>query len=358
MGSPMPLADHEAAVAAAAGLVENPRSPTEAQLEATLFPNKESSATTDAELNPYGLQLLTLGGLEVSSYDGGQESDSVGVANVLVPNLTSIHCSGPGVCHTLVLAPTGSPPRTVITHVVLYGAPRCTEPLKSGKVQVVQQTGETVAEADFETLQGTHEAVVPLHCRIIGPYELRVTFGSSWAAGHNVDVGLVAVVGKICSNEDPAWNDVSAGESQITLPKGGLKPGGEPTPAIEKVHTAFMTGKRSVTGFLKKVARKSWLPLESNPQILGNYLNKIGFSLGYSFHDVVSFEDFAVDMVPTPVHAVLMLFPITEIINDARKAEAPTLAVAAQPAGDGKLIHSEFPDRAQSISYNVGFHVD
>lgn len=73
---------------------------------------------------------------------------------------------------------------------------------------------------------------------------------------------------------------------------------------------------------------------------------------------MVSFEDFAVDMVPTPVHAVLLLFPITEIINNARKAEALTLSVAAQPAGDGKLIHSEFPHRVQAIWYNVGFHVD
>jgi ubiquitin carboxyl-terminal hydrolase L3 len=57
---------------------------------------------------------------------------------------------------------------------------------------------------------------------------------------------------------------------------------------------------------------KTWLPLESNPGVMTSYLGKLGLNTDkYAFVDVFSTEDWALDMVPRPVLAVLMLFPIT-----------------------------------------------
>jgi hypothetical protein len=69
---------------------------------------------------------------EVLSCTGGQESEASAVANVLVPALKPFHCSGPGVGHTLKLRCTKA---CHVSHVVLYGAAGCTEPLRAGTVE-------------------------------------------------------------------------------------------------------------------------------------------------------------------------------------------------------------------------------
>lgn len=55
-----------------------------------------------------------------------------------------------------------------------------------------------------------------------------------------------------------------------------------------------------------------WFPLESNPQLINKYITKLGFDTSlYEFCDVFSTEDWAIDMIPQPVAAVVMLYPIT-----------------------------------------------
>ncbi len=56
---------------------------------------------------------------------------------------------------------------------------------------------------------------------------------------------------------------------------------------------------------------KSWIPLESNPAILNLYMSTLGVDISkYSFFDVLSTEDWALDMIPQPVCAVVALFPV------------------------------------------------
>jgi ubiquitin carboxyl-terminal hydrolase L3 len=56
-----------------------------------------------------------------------------------------------------------------------------------------------------------------------------------------------------------------------------------------------------------------WFPLESNPQLINAYIQKLGFDTTlYEFVDVFSTEDWALEMIPQPVAAVLMLYPLTE----------------------------------------------
>ena len=57
--------------------------------------------------------------------------------------------------------------------------------------------------------------------------------------------------------------------------------------------------------------RKRCFPLESNPEVMNTYVEKMGFpTSSFSFCDVLSTEEWALAMVPTPVVAVIMLFPI------------------------------------------------
>ena len=55
-----------------------------------------------------------------------------------------------------------------------------------------------------------------------------------------------------------------------------------------------------------------WFPLESNPQLINKYIANLGFDTSlYEFVDVFSTDDWAIDMIPQPVAAVVMLYPIT-----------------------------------------------
>ncbi|KAG7394800.1 hypothetical protein PHYBOEH_004652 [Phytophthora boehmeriae] len=68
---------------------------------------------------------------------------------------------------------------------------------------------------------------------------------------------------------------------------------------------------------------KRWFPLESNPDVMNNYVAKMGFPTDqFSFCDVLSTEEWALEMVPSPVVAVIMLFPIKPHTAEADKQEA------------------------------------
>nr|CCA23188.1 ubiquitin carboxylterminal hydrolase putative [Albugo laibachii Nc14] len=68
---------------------------------------------------------------------------------------------------------------------------------------------------------------------------------------------------------------------------------------------------------------KKWFPIESNPSILNKYLDTMGFpTTTYEFQDVLSTEEWALEMVPQPVAAVIFLFPIKDETEAFAKDEA------------------------------------
>lgn len=79
----------------------------------------------------------------------------------------------------------------------------------------------------------------------------------------------------------------------------------------------------------KKVAKsKNWLPCESNPDVMNAYLAKLGFPLtDHSVVDVLGTEDWAIEMVPSPALAVIMLFCIKDA-SEAHRAEEEARIVA------------------------------
>ena len=77
-----------------------------------------------------------------------------------------------------------------------------------------------------------------------------------------------------------------------------------------------------------KSSSKRWFPLESNPSLLNKYISKLGLDTSlYSFVDVFSTEDWALAMIPQPVAAVLMLYPITPVQEQHRHTEQEQLNV-------------------------------
>ena len=64
-----------------------------------------------------------------------------------------------------------------------------------------------------------------------------------------------------------------------------------------------------------------WTPLESNPDVMKDYADSLGLKVDkLQFSDVMSTEEWALDMVPRPVYAVIMVYPIKDI-TEARRAE-------------------------------------
>ena len=56
-----------------------------------------------------------------------------------------------------------------------------------------------------------------------------------------------------------------------------------------------------------------WFPLESNPELMNEYIEKLGFDTSlYQFVDVFATEEWALSMIPQPVAAVVFLYPLTE----------------------------------------------
>lgn len=75
---------------------------------------------------------------------------------------------------------------------------------------------------------------------------------------------------------------------------------------------------------------KQWFPLESNPEIMSEYIYRMGVGNTVQFHDVLGTEDWALEMVPRPVLGVLMLFPIKESTEIHREEENAKISAEGQ----------------------------
>jgi len=76
---------------------------------------------------------------------------------------------------------------------------------------------------------------------------------------------------------------------------------------------------------------KHWFPLESNPDVINKFINEMGYDIQeYSFSDLYSTDDWALEMVPSPLKAIVMLFPCTENQEAHRVAQATNIDTNGQ----------------------------
>lgn len=124
--------------------------------------------------------------------------------------------------------------------------------------------------------------------------------------------------------EQPATAPASAAPSSTTAPT---------TTAAAAVTTAATTTTAPPTTAAdskdkksNKKKKRSWLPLESNPEVLSSYARALGAPAAAStFADVYGLDDELLRMVPGPVLALLLLFPITKSYEDKRVAQEKEL---------------------------------
>ncbi|CRK91892.1 CLUMA_CG005512, isoform A [Clunio marinus] len=63
------------------------------------------------------------------------------------------------------------------------------------------------------------------------------------------------------------------------------------------------------------------IPLESNPDVLNKYLEKLGVASKYDLVDVFGLDDDGLNCVPRPTKALILLFPVSDAYEEFRKKQ-------------------------------------
>lgn len=86
----------------------------------------------------------------------------------------------------------------------------------------------------------------------------------------------------------------------------------------------------------------SWLPLESNPEVLNPFVHRLGLPADWNFHDVFGLDEELLMMVPQPCVALCLLYP-SEGISAPRRADQAKVRKDQPPVPDG-LFFTMQPD--------------
>ena len=69
-----------------------------------------------------------------------------------------------------------------------------------------------------------------------------------------------------------------------------------------------------------------WLPIESNPEVMNSFLAKLGVPAEWEINDVYGLDEGLLAMLPRPVLALMLLFPITEKYYEFQKEQEANIS--------------------------------
>ncbi|KAF9003071.1 ubiquitin carboxyl-terminal hydrolase [Cyathus striatus] len=82
-----------------------------------------------------------------------------------------------------------------------------------------------------------------------------------------------------------------------------------------------------------------WIPLESNPEVFNTWAKKAGLLTSqFQFEDVYGFDEDLLSLVPQPVQAIVLLFPIQPDTEARAKEEDEKIAKKGQPKIDKTIF--------------------
>lgn len=92
-----------------------------------------------------------------------------------------------------------------------------------------------------------------------------------------------------------------------------------------------------------EASEDNWMPLESNPEVINNYIKGLGFDTSeYCLVDLLSTDDWAQEMVPKPVVAIFFLYPISEKQEAYRDEEAEKLEKNPQTVSSKVAVYVKY----------------
>ncbi|KAH8093766.1 peptidase C12, ubiquitin carboxyl-terminal hydrolase [Cristinia sonorae] len=84
------------------------------------------------------------------------------------------------------------------------------------------------------------------------------------------------------------------------------------------------------------------VPLEANPEVMNDWAEKAGLVISQDrFYDILGFDDELLDLVPKPVKAVILLFPVLDDVIPQQKEEDVRIAQEGQHPIDETVVWIE-----------------
>lgn len=98
---------------------------------------------------------------------------------------------------------------------------------------------------------------------------------------------------------------------------------------------------------VEKLSEDNWMPLEANPEVINEFIAKMGFeTIFYRFYDILSFDEMGLAAIPQPVQAIVFLFDDTEVQEKHREEQEAKLKASGQYIDKDLFFMTQYAENA------------